>query len=552
MLVPGLIAAYLATIGVVLAKNGFVATPKNFTTERGHANTTVRFKQVPNGICETRQDVKSYSGYVDTEDDEHMFFWFFEARNQPKTAPLTIWFNGGPGSSSMIGLFQENGPCRVNPDGKLHDNKHSWSEVSNMLFIDQPVTTGFSYSKVGPVVYNTESGSVVRKLDSNLCPTNLTRHEACATFSLPDQSNPPTSTKQVPPAVWKTIQGFLGAFPDYANASLHLTTESYGGHFAPAIAAYILEQNRMQSEGTVRLHLDSVLIGNGWYDPKVQYQAYYNFTVSPGNTYDLSPFNESISKKMYKNLYGEGACLDRLDECYSSKSNKVCRKADAYCAQNVEALLDNYAKRDEYDMRELSPDPFPYENYVDYLNTERVQSAIGAYQNYSESSAIVGKAFTRTGDDGRREGAVRNLRSVLQQGVSVTLYAGDADYNCNWLGGEVIAHQVGDSEFLSAGYTDMESASIQTPGEVKQAGNLSFVRIYYSGHEVPFYQPVAALELLNRTIHREHLATGKGIVSDSYKTKGSTLSEYRQGNGTVLYHKVPSNTTYNTHKHRPN
>ena len=186
------------------------------------------------------------------------------------------------------------------------------------------------------------------------------------------------------------------------------------------------------------------------------------------------------------------------------------------------------------------------------MNTEEVQSAIGAYQNYSESSAIVSKAFSRTGDDGRREGAVKNLRSLLQQGISVTLHAGDADYNCNWLGGEVIAHKVGGDDFAKAGYVDMQTTGSQTPGQVKQAGNFSFVRIYYSGHEVPFYQPVAALEMFNRTIHGKDVATGRQSPSDTYKTKGSTTSNFRQGNATVQYEVVSPNVTYNPITHKPN
>lgn len=43
------------------------------------------------------------------------------------------------------------------------------------------------------------------------------------------------------------------------------------------------------------------------------------------------------------------------------------------------------------------PDPFPPRFYVDYLNTPKVQSAIGAYVNFSEFSPTTGDAFATTG-----------------------------------------------------------------------------------------------------------------------------------------------------------
>lgn len=98
----------------------FVPAPTDLNTTTGYLDIPVRFKQVPDGICETTPGVQSFSGYVDIAEKEHIFFWFFEARNEdPTTAPLTVWINGGPGSSSMIGLFQELGPCGVNSSGDL-------------------------------------------------------------------------------------------------------------------------------------------------------------------------------------------------------------------------------------------------------------------------------------------------------------------------------------------------------------------------------------------------------------------------------------------------
>ena len=56
------------------------------------------------------------------------FFWFFESRKDPHKAPLSIWLNGGPGGSSMMGALSENGPCLVNNDSNsTYLNPWSWN-----------------------------------------------------------------------------------------------------------------------------------------------------------------------------------------------------------------------------------------------------------------------------------------------------------------------------------------------------------------------------------------------------------------------------------------
>ena len=255
---------------------------------------------------------------------------------------------------------------------------------------------------------------------------------------------------------------------------------------------------------------------------------------------------------MYNNLYGKGNCVDGIKDCYARGINEDCSYADNFCYMEVENLYDIYLTRDEYDFRELTPDPFPYSFYIDYLNTPQVQEAIGAYVNYSESSNTVGNAFGTTGDDGRILSTVTDMLKLIQANLTVVMYTGDADYNCNWLGGEVVAHEIGAPGFEKAGYVNITTSDGIVHGQVKQSGKFSFIRIYESGHEVPFYQPVVALEMFERAIAGKDMATGKQVVNGSYITKGTPKSTYREGNSTIQFDVVNATATYNTTTNAPN
>ncbi|EXJ72728.1 carboxypeptidase D [Cladophialophora psammophila CBS 110553] len=539
--------ALLLASGVQLAFSQFVAPPKNLTSKTGYAGVTVRYKSVPAGICEQDPDVKSYAGYADVSPGQHIFWWFFEARNMdPTTAPLTIWINGGPGSSSMIGLFQELGPCRINLDGDAVNNPYSWSNVSNMIFIDQPTQVGLSYSSPVPGYEDPNSGYLV-ELPGNTCP-EYASDWSCGTYSYWNESLTANNTPSTAPNMWKTLQGFMGAFPQYAREGINFATESYGGHYAPLMSEYFEEQNAKNITGAHNIRLEHVLIGNGWYDPLIQYQAYYNFTVFPGNTYNYDPYNQTIKNQIYNSLYGHGNCYDQTVDCNTRKIDEICTAADNFCYQQVENMYDIYLNRDEYDVRYLMPDPFPPTTYIDYLNTARVQAAIGAYVNYTESNAAVGNAFGATGDDDREIGTVAALQTLLAQNVSVTMYFGDADYNCNWLGGQVVAEHVAStaaSGYSSAGFINISTSDGIVHGQVRQAGQFAFVRIFQSGHEVPFYQPLVSLEMLDRVLADRDIATGKAPLTPAYKTKGPLVSAYREGNATIQFDLTPADAIYN-------
>lgn len=263
---------------------------KSFTTPTG---VTIRYKEPGKaGVCETTPGVNSYSGYIDLAPNVHVFFWFFESRQNPAEDPFTIWLNGGPGSDSLIGLFQELGPCRVTHDLKTVINPYSWNNVSNMLFLSQPVGTGFSYQHKGKGSLGGYSGTFLNT--SEAPPTGI--------YPILDPVDLGTidTTDLAAMAAWHIVQGFLSGLKTLAgNVNCHknfnLWTESYGGHYGPAFFNYFYDQNEKIKSGKMEgyaMNFQSLGIGNGIIDEYIQAPQYPEFAYH--NTYGIKAYNKTV------------------------------------------------------------------------------------------------------------------------------------------------------------------------------------------------------------------------------------------------------------------
>lgn len=137
----------------------------------------------------------------------------------------------------MLGLWQELGPCGVDYVGNVYSNPYSWSNVSNFLFVDQPATVGFSYTIPVPAFSDTSgtTGGEIVALQNETCPDYAEQFDSCGTWSINNETLTANTTANTAPNMWKLLQGFMGAFPQYSRNAFHFTTESYGGHYGPVM-----------------------------------------------------------------------------------------------------------------------------------------------------------------------------------------------------------------------------------------------------------------------------------------------------------------------------
>ncbi|PYI34880.1 putative serine carboxypeptidase [Aspergillus indologenus CBS 114.80] len=164
----------------------------------------------------------SWAGRIpvpETEPGNSLFFWLFQAEDPAQDDNLIIWFNGGPGCSSLIGLLSGNGPFAfVGNSTELERNPHSWTQLGHVLYIDQPVGTGLSTASE---------------------PYPLSDNEGVTSY------------------LYAWLRSFFARFPQLKSKQIHLMGESYAGIYIPYLASAIV-----QHRASFPLHLRSLSLGD--------------------------------------------------------------------------------------------------------------------------------------------------------------------------------------------------------------------------------------------------------------------------------------------------
>lgn len=107
---------------------------------------------------------KLETGYVRVNESE-LFYLFVESQGKPLEDPLLVYLVGGPGCSALTGFFFQVGPLIFNTTDYLGGlpellyNPYSWTKTASIIFIDYPVSTGYSYATRSEGYHMTDTAS---------------------------------------------------------------------------------------------------------------------------------------------------------------------------------------------------------------------------------------------------------------------------------------------------------------------------------------------------------------------------------------------------------
>jgi cathepsin A (carboxypeptidase C) len=199
------------------------------------------------------------------------------------------------------------------------------------------------------------------------------------------------------------LQLFFAEYSQYANSPFHISGESYGGHYLPAISTEIIHKNKVAKENNLlEINYKSMLIGNGWTDPRTQFKEYATYGCSSDGSANKPLFDQTTCDKMVESY---PRCRKLQDACYKMPSSITCVPANLYCEKSQTGAFDETGLN-PYDIRKKCEGDSGLcydliESIEIYANKEDVRETLGVDEKagkYAGCSDSVGYRFYQTGD----------------------------------------------------------------------------------------------------------------------------------------------------------
>lgn len=417
---------------------------ENGKIEEARAKAIVQHKEMG--------DVSSYSGYftVNKEYNSNLFFWFFPAMHNPKTAPVILWLQGGPGASSLFGLFLENGPFVVTANKTLQMRKYSWTLAHSVIYIDNPVGTGYSFTD-NEKGYARNETHVGRDLQTAL------------------------------------VQFFL-LFPELQNNDFFVAGESYAGKYVPAVS-YAIKDYNIKAE--TKINLKGLAIGNGLCDPENQL-LYSDYLYQLG----LIDLNGKVKVQKY-----EQKAREFIKEKQFLKAYEIFDLLLNGDSTKTPSLFHNLTGFDYYFNYLMTKGNNDSDWLSEWIQRVDVRYAIHVGNNtYNVEASTV--------EDYLKEDVMQSIIGLLKDLLKhyrVLIYNGQLDIIVAY---PLTENYIQKMEWSGANKYAKASRKFwrvgkELAGYTKTVDNLTEVLVRNAGHMVPVDQPKWALDLITRFTHNK-------------------------------------------------
>jgi len=398
---------------------------------------------------------ESYTGYftVNKEYNSNLYFWYIPTKSNVTNAPLMLWLQGGPGGSSLFGLFVESGPFKVL---KLNEDEYdvtnrdvTWTDSYNMIYFDQPAGTGFSFT-------HSEKG-FAKNMDD------------------------------VSKDLYEALRQFFIVFPEMLDSDFYVAGESYAGKYVPAISHKIHEMNKAGAEP--KIPLKGLAVGDGLCDPMHQWEYgdyAYEFGLVSAIDRDLLHFMAAQAKKHIV----EGSLFDAV-QSFNKMNGFLVEKSGLNFEYNTQ--LDG------------QPDDFVfYENFL--VEPETRKGIHVGNQKYSNVSMDV---YINLYLDFARS-VVPLVQDLLNNDYKVMIYSGQVDVIITSTGSENFVNHLKWKCEDTYAVTDRNIWRYdgKVAGYAREVANLKQVLVRNAGHILPYDQPEVAYDMMKRFVEGKSFSGG--------------------------------------------
>ncbi|KAI3922899.1 hypothetical protein MKW98_007030 [Papaver atlanticum] len=420
-----------------------------------------------------------YAGYVKIreKDEKALFYWFFEAQENPSTKPLVLWLNGGPGCSSIAyGAAQELGPFLLrSKDSKITLNKFSWNKAANILFLEAPVGVGFSYTN--------------KSTDLKELGDRVTADDSHAFL----------------------LQWFK-RFPNFKSHDFYITGESYAGHYVPQLSELIFERNKAASKETY-MNFKGFMIGNAVINDATDQLGFIEYAWSHAIISD-EVYHSIVKECDFKNGNQTTLCSGAVASFFQSYSDidiysiytSKCIRADDDQQRRTHKLPTAPWTFTHHDLWHKLPaggyDPCTDDYVEDYFNRKDVQRALHANLTnlpypYTPCSGVIRKW------NDSPDSVLPIIQKLLNAGLRIWIYSGDTD-------GRVpitsTRYSVNEMKLRVKEKWRAWFHRKQVGGWViSYEGGLTLATVRGAGHQVPVFAPDQSLSLFS------HFLSGKNL-----------------------------------------